>query len=151
MKPFTLIACIACLLLCSCRQSETRSENQNAPAADPASATELSDTVITDTGVSDDRQQLQKLVRQLYKWHQTQSSQNDFEPVAGKGDSAYVGLDLSRHQARSWKTTTGSGWPLTRDSKAESSSGRWAICLLSATMPTRGATARTTRKTTGKR
>ncbi len=87
MKHFILITLLSGLLLAGCQQTE----KQTASATDPAP---------TLARVSDNAEELQRLVRQLYEWHETKSSQNDFEPLADNQDSSYVGIDLTQHKAR---------------------------------------------------
>lgn len=84
MKPYLLTAFLSGLLLAGCQQTEKQTASATQPAAP----------------VSDNTAALQQLVRQLYEWHETKSSQNDFEPMADNQDSAYVGLDLTKHKAR---------------------------------------------------
>lgn len=85
MKHCILILVISGLLLSGCHQAE----NQKASATNPTSAM-----------ISDSKKDLQQLVRQMYEWHETNSSQNDFEPIADAQDSSYVGIDLTKHKAR---------------------------------------------------
>ena len=48
-----------------------------------------------------DALELENLIKKLYKWSETKSSQEDFEPLLVKNtDSLYIGLDLKRHQKR---------------------------------------------------
>jgi hypothetical protein len=48
----------------------------------------------------DDNAELQKRIRDLYEWSETHSSNSDFEPIPDAQDSAYIGLDLGKHQQR---------------------------------------------------
>lgn len=44
---------------------------------------------------------LTNLVRNLYKWHETRSSQIDFDPTTGlEQDSFYIGIDWNKHEKR---------------------------------------------------
>lgn len=47
-----------------------------------------------------DEEQLEELVRKVYEWHETNSTQQDFEPIADAEDIAYVGLDMDQHNQR---------------------------------------------------
>lgn len=47
-----------------------------------------------------DQEDLLKLTRNLYNWHETKSSMHDFEPINDDKDSAYIGLDLVQHKKR---------------------------------------------------
>jgi len=47
-----------------------------------------------------DEENLLKLTRNLYDWHETKSSKSDFEPISDEQDSAYIGLDLEKHKKR---------------------------------------------------
>ncbi len=85
MKSFRLTTLIFGLLLFGCNQSD----NKTAPT-----------TSQTSSILSDDKQNLEQLVRRLYEWHETKSSHNDFDPTADKQDSTYVGLDLKKHEER---------------------------------------------------
>ncbi len=49
---------------------------------------------------SDEKEKLQVLTRQLYKWHETKSSNDDFNPVADTKDSIYTSLNLKEHTQR---------------------------------------------------
>lgn len=53
------------------------------------------------TDSRNDALELENLIKKLYKWIETKSSQEDFEPLLVKNtDSLYIGLDLKRHQKR---------------------------------------------------
>ena len=53
------------------------------------------------TDSRNDALELENLIKKLYKWSETKSSQEDFEPLLVKNtDSVYTGLDLKRHQKR---------------------------------------------------
>lgn len=85
MNYFKPSALIFGLLLLSCHQTDKKR---------PSTKEE------TTINVADDKQKLQQLVSQLYEWHETQSANSDFEPIADKKDSIYIGLDLKKHKKR---------------------------------------------------
>lgn len=48
-----------------------------------------------------DSTEIVALIRNVYKWHETAGPQADFSPAEGSAqDTAYVGLDMSRHWNR---------------------------------------------------
>lgn len=48
-----------------------------------------------------DTLELEKLTKELYRWHETKSSQIDFPPLqTGKMDTTYSGIDLVQHKLR---------------------------------------------------
>ena len=52
-----------------------------------------------------DALELENLIKKLYKWSETKSSQEDFEPLLVKNtDSLYTGLDWKRHQKKAERT-----------------------------------------------
>ena len=85
MKHFKLTTLIFGLLLFGCNQTNNKT----------TSLTEQTSSI-----VSVDKENLQKLVRRLYEWHETKSSHNDFDPIADNQDSTYIGLDLKKHEQR---------------------------------------------------
>lgn len=54
----------------------------------------------TEIKTSDEKENLQALLRQLYQWHETKSSNNDFNPIADAKDISYIGLNLKEHTQR---------------------------------------------------
>ena len=85
MKYIKVITLLLSILLLGCNQKDKKTK-----------ATKEQSTVIA----ADDKEKLQHLVRQLYKWHETKSSNHDFDPIADNQDSIYVGLDLKKHEQR---------------------------------------------------
>lgn len=62
---------------------------------------EFSDTKIdktTEENSSDEKENLQALLRKLYQWHETQSSNNDFN--VNSKDSIYISLNIKDHKKR---------------------------------------------------
>lgn len=55
---------------------------------------------ISKNNASDEKENLQALLQQIYKWHETKSSNNDFNPIADSRDSIYIGLNLKEHTQR---------------------------------------------------
>ncbi len=47
-----------------------------------------------------DEEQLEQLVRMVYEWDETNSTQQDFMPIADAEDIAYIGLDMDLHNQR---------------------------------------------------
>lgn len=85
MKHSKLTTLIFGLLLFSCNQAD----NKTTTATNQPQAT-----------VSDDKEKLLQLVRRLYEWHETKSSQSDFEPIADNQESMYIGIDIKKHEQR---------------------------------------------------
>lgn len=48
----------------------------------------------------EDEKQLQELVTELYEWHETKSSNNDFNPAADTENRNYIGLDMKQNNLR---------------------------------------------------
>lgn len=84
MQYFTWSTLLLGLLLISCTETGT----PTGAAKKPASAQ------------TDDKADLEKLVRQLYTWHETKSSMDDFDPIADADNSAYIGIDQNKHAQR---------------------------------------------------
>jgi hypothetical protein len=90
MKHIKLTTFILSLLLIGCNQADKKTTSSpNQPSTDKPSGI-----------VTNDKENLQQLVRNLYKWHENKSTQNDFDPTADNQDSIYVGLDLNKHEQR---------------------------------------------------
>ncbi len=82
MKLFYLIILPIGFLFLSCQ-----SENKTTTATETA------------TNFEADSVQIQDLVRNLYEWHNTKSTNIDFTPLETT-DSSYSGLDMKRHAER---------------------------------------------------
>lgn len=50
--------------------------------------------------VDADKEDLQKLMRQMYEWYETEGFESDFSPVADSVDYKYTGLDYAKHNER---------------------------------------------------
>lgn len=50
---------------------------------------------------SDDKEQIIQLVKQVYKWHDADSSKNDMVCLTDLADSIYVGVDMEKQKLRS--------------------------------------------------
>lgn len=85
MNKFTPVTLILGLLLAGCNQAN----NTKHPTAK-----------VKGLNSTNDKEDLQRLVRDLYQWHETDSLHEDFEPIADDQDSIYVGIDLERHKQR---------------------------------------------------
>lgn len=66
-----------------------------------------SSTVTSGTGedqtssvAASDTTSLQQLVRRLYEWHETKSTQIDFEPVADANNEKYIGINADQQSRR---------------------------------------------------
>jgi len=67
--------------------------NQITKDTTPANATNTS-------GITDDKEELQKLMRQLYQWYETDGFKSEFEPIADSLNYQYIGLDYKLHNER---------------------------------------------------
>jgi len=67
----------------------------NQIAKDKSSAEATGSSTITD-----EKHELQKLMKQLYKWYDTEGFKNEFEPVADSTNQQYIGLDYKLHNER---------------------------------------------------
>lgn len=83
MKYLKLTALLLGIVLVSCK-TETKSSQK----PDEKSTT------------SEEKEQLQDLTRQVYKWVETRSSGNDFSPIENFKDSTYPALDMKQHEKR---------------------------------------------------
>lgn len=88
MKHIKLTILLFVLILFSCNQ-----ENKKSHSSDKTFKQEKS-KIVTET------EKIQKLIRQLYEWHETKSSKFDFDLVADNQDSLYIKLDLKKHNQR---------------------------------------------------
>ncbi|GAB2536324.1 hypothetical protein [Spirosoma aerophilum] len=96
MKQVKLAALIG-LICFSCNQP--KSEKTSALATISASVRNpKTDTTYKKAtlGLTDNKAQLQKLVRSVYEWHETKSSMDDFDPLADKQQIRYMGIDKKK-------------------------------------------------------
>lgn len=85
MKPIKLLTLFSIFILFACTSADKTAVEEGKQV--PASS-------------NTDEENLLKLTRNLYDWHETNSSKSDFEPISDEQDSAYVGLDLEKHKKR---------------------------------------------------
>jgi hypothetical protein len=52
------------------------------------------------TSSKPEEEDLLKLTRNLYEWHESKNSKNDFDPISDDNDSAFIRLDLEMHKKR---------------------------------------------------
>lgn len=77
------------LFLTNCKQTEKKNQVMKSNQSFDSTQTEI-DTV-----------GLTSFIRNVYKWHETKSSQIDFEPTTGQEqDSLYIGIDWDKHKKR---------------------------------------------------
>ncbi len=77
------------LFLTNCKQTEKKSQVMKSNLSFDSIQAEI-DTV-----------GLTSFIRNVYKWHETKSSQIDFEPTTGlEQDSLYIGIDWDKHKKR---------------------------------------------------
>jgi hypothetical protein len=85
MKPIKLLTLFSIFILFACTT---------------AVKTAVEEEKQVPTSSKPEEEDLLKLTRNLYDWHETKSSMRDFEPISDEKDSAYVGLDLEHHKKR---------------------------------------------------
>ena len=49
---------------------------------------------------SDEIEQIELLIKQVYKWHETDNSKYGMLPLANKDGDNYIGFDLENHKLR---------------------------------------------------
>lgn len=97
MKKIILLLSLVFLIFQSCEKKiEDKTINETAKKTDTISAYKT-ETLDTKT----DSLELQKLVRDLYKWNETKNSKPDFDVLQNeKTDSIYANLDLESHKEK---------------------------------------------------
>lgn len=69
-------------------------------ACTPADKTAVEEEKQAPTIGQKEQEDLLKLTRNLYEWHESKNSKSDFNPISDDNDSAYIGLDLEKHKKR---------------------------------------------------
>lgn len=88
MRKLSLLTVVLLIFFAGCKKSKT---NQA-----PLRESNVSKIV----EVSNDKQLIEKLLRNLYEWKETKSKLNDFEPLEISDSESYLGLDLSKNKQR---------------------------------------------------
>lgn len=57
-------------------------------------------TAANETSTDEDKEKLTQLVKQLYQWHETKSSNDDFDVIPDEQDSMYIALNQPKHEER---------------------------------------------------
>ena len=83
MKPIKLLTLFSIFILFACTT---------------AVKTAVEEEKQVSTSSKPDEEDLLKLTRNLYEWHETKNSKSDFNPISDDNDSAYIGLDLEMHK-----------------------------------------------------
>ena len=82
MKPHLRILLLTALLIGGCSQNNTRY------------------TSAEDRAAADEKEQIKDVVRQVYKWHEADTSKDEIAVLTDSKDSIYIGIDLRRHNER---------------------------------------------------
>ena len=85
MKRFNHTILFLCFLLCGCSQTGNR-----------ANSTTVNNPVLEIS----DKEQIANLVRQMYRWHDTDNFDYEMNPIKADKDSVYIGIDLNKHKTR---------------------------------------------------
>jgi hypothetical protein len=86
MKSLKIFTLLFGFLLISCNESKPE---------------EITTSDDFSSAMNTEREELQELLKNLYKWHELISSNKDFTPIlANKSDSSYLGLDMDAHIQR---------------------------------------------------
>lgn len=82
MKYLILVTLLVSLFLYGCNNDKTKA------------VITIEKKVENTTNVTTDEEQIESLVKQLYKWQESKTSIIGFVPIPDKNDSIYVGMDL---------------------------------------------------------